>query len=97
MPTVGAISGAAPLKVSKDKFFLTSSAVIPQNPGVAKVSDDLKGIEEALDKILKEIRADNAEEKKQAELERRQKIRNRRVSREKLLEKESAKSSISSQ
>lgn len=88
---VGAISGAAPLKVSKDKFFLTSSAVIPQNPGVAKVSDDLKGIEEALDKILKEIRADNAEEKKQAELERRQKIRKRRVSREKLLEKSQQK------
>jgi len=89
--SVGAISGAAPLKVSKDKFFLTSSAVIPENPGVAKVSDDLKGIEDALDKILKEIRADNAEEKKQAELERRQKIRNRRVSREKLLEKSQQK------
>ena len=88
---VGAISGAAPLKVSKDKFFLTSSAVIPENPGVAKVSEDLKGIHEALDKILAEIKADNAEEKKQAELERRQKIRNRRVSREKLLEKSQQK------
>jgi hypothetical protein len=31
---VGAISGSTPLKVSKDKFFLTSSAVIPENPGV---------------------------------------------------------------
>ena len=49
---VGAISGAAPLKVSKDKFFLTSSAVIPENPGVAKVSEDLKGIHELLIKFL---------------------------------------------
>ena len=88
---VGAISGSTPLKVSKDKFFLTSSAVIPENPGVAKVSEDLKGIHEALDKILAEIKADNAEEKKQAELERRQKIRNRRVAREKLLEKSQQK------
>ena len=88
---VGAISGSTPLKVSKDKFFLTSSAVIPENPGVAKVSEDLKGIHEALDKILAEIKADNAEEKKQAELERRQKIRNRRVAREKLLERSQKK------
>ena len=88
---VGAISGSTPLKVSKDKFFLTSSAVIPENPGVAKVSEDLKGIHEALDKLLGEIKADNAEEKKQAELERRQKIRNRRVAREKLLEKSQQK------
>ena len=88
---VGAISGSTPLKVSKDKFFLTSSAVIPENPGVAKVSEDLKGIHELLDKILAEIKADNAEEKKQAELERRQKIRNRRVAREKLLEKSQQK------
>jgi len=88
---VGAIAGSTPLKVSKDKFFLTSSAVIPENPGVAKVSEDLKGIHEALDKILAEIKADNAEEKKQAELERRQKIRNRRVAREKLLEKSQQK------
>ena len=43
---VGAISGSTPLKVSKDKFFPTSSAVIPENPGVAKVSEDLKGIQE---------------------------------------------------
>ena len=92
---VGAISSATPLKVSKDKFFLTSSAAIPERSGVAKVSDDLKGIEESLDKILKEIREDN-EEKKQEELERRQKIRNRRVS-EKTIRKESAESSISSQ
>lgn len=87
----GAITGSTPLKVSKDKFFLTSSAVIPENPGVAKVSEDLKGIHEALDKLLGEIKADNAEEKKQAELERRQKIRNRRVAREKLLEKSQQK------
>lgn len=88
---VGAISGSTPLKVSKDKFFLTSSAVIPENPGVAKVGEDLKGIHEALDKILAEIKADNAEEKKQAELERRQKIRNRRVAREKILERSQQK------
>jgi len=87
----GAITGSTPLKVSKDKFFLTSSAVIPENPGVAKVSEDLKGIHEALDKILGEIKADNTEEKKQAELERRQKIRNRRVVREKILEKSQQK------
>ena len=88
---VGAISGSTPLKVSKDKFFLTSSAVIPENPGVAKVSEDLKGIHEALDKILAEIKADNAEEKKQAELERREKIKKRRVAREKLLERSQKK------
>ena len=88
---VGAIAGSTPLKVSKDKFFLTSSAVIPENPGVAKVSEDLKGIHEALDKILAEIKADNAEEKKQEELERRKKIRNRRVAREKLLERSQKK------
>ena len=89
--SVNAVTGTTPLKVSKDKFFLTGNAVIPESPGVKKVSEDLKDIHESLDKILAEIRADNKEEKRQAELERRQTIRKRRTDREKLLEKEQKK------
>lgn len=89
--SVNAVTGTTPLKVSKDKFFLTGNAVIPESPGVKKVSEDLKDISESLDKILAEIRADNKEEKRQAELERRQTIRKRRTDREKLLEKEQKK------
>lgn len=89
--SVSAVSGTSPVKVSKDKFFLTSSAIMPESPGIKKVSEDLKDISESLDKILAEIRADNKEEKRQAELERRQTIRKRRADREKLLEKEQKK------
>ena len=92
--SVGAIAGSKPLNVSKDKFFLTSSAVIPESPGIKRVSEDLQGIEGALDKLIAEIRADNKEEKRQAELDRREKIRNRRSSREKLLEKSQKKTSV---
>ena len=89
--SVSAVTGTSPVKVSKDKFFLTSSAIMPESPGIKKVSEDLKDISESLDKILAEIRADNKEEKRQAELERRQTIRKRRADREKLLEKEQKK------
>ena len=92
--SVGAIAGSKPLNVSKDKFFLTSSAVIPESPGIKRVSEDLEGIGDALDKLIAEIRADNKEEKRQAELDRREKIRNRRSSREKLLEKSQKKTSV---
>jgi len=78
--------GSAPIRISKEKFYLTSNAVIPKSPSIEKVSEDLKGVQEALDKLLAEIRADNKEEKRQAEIERRNKIRNRRIAREKLLE-----------
>jgi hypothetical protein len=78
--------GTSPIRVSKEKFYLTSNAVIPKSPSIEKVSEDLKGVQEALDKLLAEIRADNKEEKRQAEIERRNKIRNRRIAREKLLE-----------
>ena len=78
--------GTTPLRVSKEKFYLTSNAIIPKNPSIEKVSEDLQGVQEALDKLLAEIRADNKEEKRQAEIERRNKIRNRRIAREKLLE-----------
>ena len=88
---VGAIAGSKPLNISKDKFFLTSNAVIPENPGIKNISEDLTGVQKSLDKLLGEIRADNEEEKKQEELERRQKITNRRISREKLLEKSQQK------
>ena len=84
--SVSAVSGTSPVRVSKDKFFLTSNAIIPNNPSIEKVSEDLKGVQEALDKLILEIRADNKEEKRQAEIERRNKIRNRRIAREKLLE-----------
>ena len=78
--------GTTPLRISKEKFYLTSNAIIPQSPSIEKVSEDLQGVQEALDKLLEEIRADNKEEKRQAEIERRNKIRNRRIAREKLLE-----------
>ena len=78
--------GTSPIRISKEKFYLTSNAVIPKSPSIEKVSEDLKGVQEALDKLLAEIRADNKEEKRQAEIERRNKIRNRRIAREKLLE-----------
>jgi len=78
--------GTSPIRVSKEKFYLTSNAVIPKNPSIEKVSEDLNGVQEALDKLLGEIRADNKEEKRQEEIERRNRIKNRRISREKLLE-----------
>jgi len=78
--------GTAPIRVSKEKFYLTSNAIIPKSPSIEKVSEDLKGVQKALDNLLAEIRADNKEEKRQAEIERRNKIRNRRIPREKLLE-----------
>lgn len=89
--SAGAIVGTRPINVSKDKFFLTSSAVIPESPGVKKVSEDLTSIQESLDKILAEIREDNKQEKRQAELQRREELRTRRVNREKLLEKSQKK------
>ena len=78
--------GTSPIRVSKEKFYLTSNAVIPKSPSIEKVSEDLNGVQEALDKLLGEIRADNKEEKRQTEIDRRNTIKNRRISREKLLE-----------
>ena len=78
--------GTSPIRVSKEKFYLTSNAIIPKNPSIEKVSEDMKGVQEALDKLLAEIKAENKEEKRQEEIERRNKIRAKRVAREKLLE-----------
>ncbi len=77
-----------PIRVSTEKFYLTSKAVIPQPATpVTESSEDVKNIEEAIDKILKSLTDQNKLTKKKADDERKSDEQRRRTKREADLEK----------
>jgi len=77
-----------PVKVSTEKFYLTSKAIIPQPAAPAEgKSEDIKDISEALDALLKSIIGENKREKKNAEKNRKDDEQKRRTKRESDLEK----------
>jgi hypothetical protein len=77
-----------PIRVSTEKFYLTSKAVIPQPATpVTESSEDIKDISEAIDKILKSLTDQNKLTKKKADEERKSDEQRRRTKRESELEK----------
>jgi hypothetical protein len=77
-----------PIRVSTEKFYLTSKAVIPQPATpVTESSEDIKDISEAIDKILKSLTDQNKLTKKEADEERKSDEQRRRTKRESELEK----------
>lgn len=77
-----------PVKVSTEKFYLTSKAIIPESTSAAGESaDDIKDISEALDDLLKSIRDQYKHEQKKAEESRKEDEQKKRAGREKELEK----------
>ena len=82
------IGVTGPVKVSTEKFYLTSKAVIPQ-PELSNVegSQDIKDINEALDKLLESIIGQNKETKKKAEEDKKADEKRKRTKRESELEK----------
>lgn len=82
------IGVTGPVKVSTERFYLTSKAIIPQPASVAgEQSGDVKDISEALDRLLKSITEQNKAEKKKAEESRKEDEQKKRVKRESELEK----------
>jgi hypothetical protein len=79
------IGATGPIKVSTNKFLLAGKAVIPE-PSAGKDSDDIKGIEDALDDLLKSITLQNKEKKKSSEDERKKSEDKKRRKRENDLE-----------
>ena len=89
------IGVTGPVKVSTEKFYLTSKAVIPQ-PELSNVEGsqdikDIKDINEALDKLLESIIGQNKETKKKAEEDKKADEKRKRTKRESELEKPLAK------
>jgi hypothetical protein len=83
-----------PIRVSTEKFYLTSKAVIPQPATpVTESSEDIKDISEAIDKILKSLTDQNKLTKKKADEERKSDEQRRRTKRESELEKPIQKAS----
>ena len=82
------IGVTGPVKVSTERFYLTSKAIIPQ-PSISdgESSEDVKDINEALDELLKGITEQNKQEKKKAEEDRKTDEQRRRTKREVELEK----------
>jgi len=77
-----------PVKVSTERFYLTSKAIMPQpTPVTGEQSEDIKDISEALDELLKSIIGQNKEEKKKADESRKEDEQKKRVKREAELEK----------
>jgi ribosome-associated translation inhibitor RaiA len=77
-----------PIRVSTEKFYLTSKAVIPTpSTPVVESSEDIKSIEEAIDNILKSLTDQNKRTKKKADQERKSDEQRRRTKREAELEK----------
>lgn len=82
------IGVTGPVKVSTERFYLTSKAIIPQPASVAgEQSEDVKDISEALDRLLKGITEQNKAEKKKAEEDKKSDEQRRRTKREAELEK----------
>ena len=82
------IGVTGPIRVSTEKFYLTSKAVIPtpETPA-AESSEDIKSIEQAIDNILKSLTDQNKLTKKKAEEDRKLDEQRRRTKREAELEK----------
>jgi hypothetical protein len=77
-----------PVRVSKERFYLTSKAVVPQPAApVAESSEDVKNISDSLDSILKSLTEQNKLTKKKAEEDRKSDEQSRRLKRESELEK----------
>ena len=77
-----------PVKVSTEKFYLTSKAIIPESTSaVGESAEDIKDISEALDDLLKSIRDQYKHEQKKAEESRKEDEQKKRAGREKELEK----------
>lgn len=78
-----------PIRVSTEKFYLTTKAIIPQPPVSpdGEPSEDIKDISEALDELLKSIIGENKAAKKKAEEDRKADEQKRRTKREAELEK----------
>jgi len=77
-----------PVKVSTERFYLTSKAIIPQPAAAAEgKSEDIKDISQALDDLLKSIRDQYKHEQKKAEESRKEDEQKKRAGREKELEK----------
>lgn len=77
-----------PVKVSTEKFYLTSKAIIPQPALPAgEDSENIKDISKKLDELIKSILEQDKEAKKRAERERKEKEDKKRRKRESDLEK----------
>jgi hypothetical protein len=82
------IGVTGPIRVSTEKFYLTSKAVIPTPAApVGESSEDIKSIEGSIDQILKSLTDQNKLTKKKADEERRSDEQRRRTKREFDLEK----------
>lgn len=86
--TAESIGTTGPIQISKDKFFLTSRAIVPTTSTSAQESsEDINDIEKALDDILKSLTLQNKEKKKRTDEERKKSEDRKRRQREGDLEK----------
>jgi len=86
--TAESIGITGPIQISKDKFFVTSRAIVPTTPtSIQESSKDITDIEKALDDILKSLTLQNKEKKKRTDEERKKSEDRRRRQREGDLEK----------
>jgi hypothetical protein len=82
------IGVTGPIRISTEKFYLTSKAVIPTPAApVGESSEDIKSIEGSIDQILKSLTDQNKLTKKKADEERKSDEQRRRTKREFDLEK----------
>jgi hypothetical protein len=82
------IGVTGPIRVSTEKFYLTSKAVIPTPAApVGESSEDIKSIEGSIDQILKSLTDQNKLTKKKSDEERKSDEQRRRTKREFDLEK----------
>lgn len=86
--TAESIGTTGPIQISKDKFFLTSRAIVPTTSiSAQESSEDINDIEKALDDILKSLTLQNKEKKKRTDEERKKSEDRKRRQREGDLEK----------
>ena len=90
------IGFTSPIKLSKEKFYLTTKAIIPsQEMSTEKdTSEDVKDISQALDELLKSIIGQNKEAKRDAEENTKENEKRKRTKRESELEKPLNKAKI---
>lgn len=80
--TADSLGVTGPIQISKEKFYLTTKAVIPDSED----NNDLKDISEKLDELIKSIIEQGKEEKKREEKERKEREDKKRRAREGALE-----------
>lgn len=86
--TAESIGTTGPIQISRDKFFVTSRAIVPTTPtSIQESSKDITDIEKALDDILKSLTLQNKEKKKRTDEERKKSEDRKRRQREGDLEK----------